>query len=49
MVPAPSSSNPEVATVEATGQVTPVAPGITTVTAGVQGKFSGAVALARIQ
>jgi Tol biopolymer transport system component len=39
VVPAWSSSNPEVATVAATGEVTPVAPGITTVTAGMQGKF----------
>jgi Tol biopolymer transport system component len=39
VVPAWTSSNPEVATVGGTGQVTAVAPGTTTVTATVQGKF----------
>ena len=39
VAPVWSSGNPEVAIVAASGEVTPVAPGTTTVTASVQGKF----------
>jgi Tol biopolymer transport system component len=39
VAPAWSSSNPEIATVASTGEVTPVAPGMATVTATIRGKF----------